>query len=378
MELPPGWTLGVEEEFHLLDAGTGRLSPSAHLLLESVEPGPVPFWTEPVKSWVEKEFRVSMVETSTPVCASLPELREALVARRSLLVTAADQLGLLVAASGTVPDCGASNSAAFPDERFRAISDEYQHIAAEQTVCACQVQVGVPDPDQAIRVINRIRAWLPALLALSASSPYFQHVDTGYESYRAIEVSRWPTAGQPPVFADYAGYRQAVDRLIHSGVISDYGMVYYDIRPSHRYPTVEIRIADAMPRLDDVLVLAGLCRALVVTAIREDEEGVPQLDCPDELLRGALWRAARSGLRDRLVDVTAGESVPAAELLRRLLAHCQPALAELGDDEAISGGLDALLRRGTSAQRQRRVLSTGEGERAVAADVALETRAELG
>ena len=233
----------------------------------------------------------------------------------------------------------------------------------------------MPDPDLAVRLVQRIRGWLPTLLALTAGSPFFQHVDTGYDSYRAIVVARWPTAGPPPVFTDHAGYRQAVERLIHAGVIDDPGMIYYDVRPSMRYPTLEFRIADACPRVDDAALLAGLARALVVTAAAEDLAGAPPEAVPEELLRGATWRAARSGLRGRLIDPVAGEAVRAPDLVRRLLTRIRPAAELTGDWAYLSEGVDALLRRGTSSERQRRALSTGDGEPGVVAALVAETRA---
>src|ERR1700730_8119741 len=153
--------------------------------------------------------------------------------------------------------------------------EEYQQIVVEQQVCACQVQVGVPNRDLAVRVCRRVRAWLPVLLALSARSPMFRRVDTGYASFRTIAISRWPTVGPPPDFESAAEYDEAVSTLVDSGVISDAGMIYYDARPSARYPTVEIRIPDACPRVDDALLLAALARALVVTTAAEDRAGEP-------------------------------------------------------------------------------------------------------
>jgi carboxylate-amine ligase len=360
-----GATLGVEEEFHLLHPATGRLAPGAQRLLDASGPG---------TDLMVKELQRSMIELSTPVCTDLDAVATALAAGRRALVDVADRVGLWVAAAGTVPDSGTNRAIVYPDDRYRHISDEYQQLANEQQVCACQTQVGVPDPDLAVRIIPRIRGWLPTLLALSAGSPYFQHVDTGYDSYRAIVVGRWPTAGPPPLFRSHSEYQQAVDRLVSAGVIDDVRMIYYDVRPSPRYPTLEIRIGDACPRVDDVVVLAGLARALVVTGAAQDGAGAPLPHVADGLLRGATWRAARSGLRGRLIDPIAGEAVRAPDLVHRLLDHVRSAAESTGDWEYLADGVDALLRRGTSAERQRRALNTGAGEVAVVASVVAETR----
>ena len=174
-----------------------------------------------------------------------------------------------------------------------------------------------------MRSVARLRGWLPAMLALTAGSPYFQLTDTGYASYRNIVTARWPTGGPPPAFTGYADYQRRIQNLIDAGVISDPGMIYYDVRPSHRYPTLEIRIADACPLIEDVVLVAALARALVVTAANAELRGDPPMVAHDEILRAATWKAARSGLTGQLVDPVAGQPVKAPELLRRLIVHVQ-------------------------------------------------------
>src|SRR5205823_6698839 len=184
-----------------------------------------------------------------------------------------------------------SRSRVFPDRRYEWLAAEYRQLVDEQQVCACQVHVRVDDRDLAVRITRRIRGWLPALLAMSASSPFFQGEDTGYASYRTVVVSRWPTVGPPPDFACAAEYDRTVATLIHSGVISDAGMIYFDARLSARYPTIEIRVADACPSVDDAVLIAALARALVVTAARTDatpgdhQRGTALPESPQVLLR---------------------------------------------------------------------------------------------
>ncbi len=363
-----GATIGVEEEFHVINPETGRLASGSQRLLANVP--------ESVRLGVtQQEFQRSMIETSTPVCGDLDEIRAAVVESRRTLIHAADQAGLGVVAAGTVPDSGGQRGAVFPDDRYRRISQEYRHLAVEQQVCACQVQVGVPDQELAVRCVGRVRGWLPALLALTAGSPYFQLTDTGYASYRNIVTARWPTGGPPPAFTSYADYQRRIQNLIDAGVISDPGMIYYDVRPSHRYPTLEIRIADACPLVEDVVLVAALARALVVTAAAAELRGDAPITAHDEILRAATWKAARSGLTGQLVDPVAGQPVKAPELLRRLISHVQEALEENGDLEFARQGIDAVIRRGTSAERQRRTLTSGKGYQGVVAAVLAETRA---
>ena len=180
---------------------------------------------------------------------------------------------------------------------------DYQMLVREQVICGTQVHVGVPDRDRAVAVARRICADLPVLLALSASSPYWLGEDTGYASYRTFVWSRWPTSGPFPEVADAAEYDALVRELIATSVITDVGMIYFDVRPSAHVPTIELRLCDATPRVDDVLLLAGLFRALVLRAGQEEDAGVAHHPVAPSLIRAAMWRAARAGLEGDLVDL---------------------------------------------------------------------------
>jgi carboxylate-amine ligase len=371
--LPPirqaGPTLGVEEEFHLVHPTSGDLVAAARRLVRRDETDAVP------------ELQRSVVETATGVHASLDDLRWDLLARRRELAEAAANIGLAVASVGTVPASGTRRGRVFPDPRYEWMASEYRQLVDEQQVCACQVHVSVDDRDLAVRLTRRIRAWLPTLLAMSASSPCFQGEDTGYASYRTVVVSRWPTVGPPPDFASAEEYDRTVATLIHSGVISDAGMIYFDARLSARYPTIEIRVADACPSVDDAVLIAALGRALVVTAVRADaapddhRQAAALPESPQVLLRAATWRAARSGLDGHLIDPWTIRAVPAAELVHALLNHVRPVLEERREWEAVAQLSEALLARGTSARRQRAVLERGMSLADMVAGLAAETTA---
>lgn len=230
------------------------------------------------------------------------------------------------------------------------------------------------DREAAVAALPVVGAWLPVLLALSASSPYFDGADTGYASYRSVLWSRWPSAGPVLAFASAAEYDETVAAMVASGTVADLGMVYFDVRPSARYPTLEVRVCDAVPLLDDALTLAGLSRALVVTALRSVTGAGPAFTPPrPELVRAARWRAARSGLSGVLVDPRGSTARPAREVVAGLLDHVRPALDELGDWALVSAGVEAILRRGTSAERQ---LAAGSLPAAVD-QLIQETRADL-
>jgi glutamate---cysteine ligase / carboxylate-amine ligase len=360
-------TIGIEEEFHIIDPSTSALTPAASRLMIADN-----------DDVVEPELQRSMIETATPICADLAEVTAAVVAGRTSLRDAADRAGVWVATAGAVPEAGRPLGDVFNRQRYRQIADEYRQLVTEQQVCAMQVQVGVPDRELSVLLLRRIRDWLPTLLAMSASSPYFLGADTGYASYRSIVVARWPTAGPPPVFHSLREYDSVVERLIRSGVITDSKMIYFDVRPSARYPTLELRITDGCPLIEDVTLLAGLARALVATAAAEERAGVEARETDYAMLRGATWRAGRSGLDGMLVDPRTAEGVPAGEMVRRLLEHLRPALEHFDDWRTVSDLAAQLLARGTSARRQRRFVATDPELNSVVAELVRETYSGLG
>jgi carboxylate-amine ligase len=361
-----GATVGVEEEFHIVDPDTGRSVPAARRILRRSA------------SEAEPELQRTIVETSTSVHHDLEDLRADLLTKRRGLAEAADRAGLAIAAVGTVPASGTGQGRVFPNPRYEWMASEYSRLVLEQQVCACQVHVGVPDRDLAVRITRRIRGWLPTLLALSTSSPCFQGEDTGYASYRTIVTSRWPTVGPPPDFASAADYDRTVDTLVDSGVISDAGMIYFDARLSARYPTIEIRIPDAVPDVDDAVLLAALSRALVISAARadsghEDFHDNPVPETYQVMLRAANWRAARSGIDGHLIDPSTALAVPAAKLVHQLLDHVRPVLEERGEWDAADARMQVLLARGPSGRRQRDALRAGVSIPDMVAGLAAET-----
>ncbi len=349
----PATTLGVEEEFHLVDPIRRVLAPVAREVVA---------FAGRLGAELDPEFQRTSIETATAVCRSLGEVRQQLVARRRAAAAAAAQAGAALLASGTVPMNGGPGHPVYPDDRYVWMAHEFGQVASEHQICSCQVQVGVGDPELAVGVLNRVRRWLPVLLAITASSPFWDGADTSFASYRTMLWSRWPTAGPTGSFASREQYREVVAALQRTGTARDAGMMYFDVRLSHRYPTVEIRVADACPRVDDAVLLAGLARALVTTAARETIALGPGDDARVELLRSATWRAARSGLGGELVDPLAWTARPAREVLQTLLTHLTPALEDAGDHALVDDLLADIVRDGTSAQRQRAVFARGSAD----------------
>ncbi|MBW0090983.1 carboxylate--amine ligase/circularly permuted type 2 ATP-grasp protein [Pseudonocardia sp. KRD-184] len=334
--------LGAEEEFHVVDLESRRSAPEVDALLARLD-----------GAEFAPELQRSLVETNSPVCATLDDLRHHLRRLRATLESAAEPLGLGVVAAGTVP-LTHEGDAVSAGARYERMQHEYQLLVSEQHICGAQVHVDVPDRDVAVQVVRRVAPYLPTLLAISASSPYWRGRDSGYASFRSMVWSRWPTAGPPGNVETAADYDAMVAELIASGTISDPGMVYFDIRPSSHLPTVELRVCDACPQVDDVVLIAGLFRALVGRARADLDAGLPLPVSRHELLRAASWRAARSGLEGDLVDLVGPSLVSPPLVVGQLVDHLRPQLEELGDWEQVLELSQATLARGSAAARQRR------------------------
>ncbi|MDR6974162.1 carboxylate-amine ligase [Streptomyces sp. 3330] len=336
--------IGVEEEFHVLEVESGLLVPRANSLLRRL-PGHT-FTTE---------LHQSTVESNSQVHTSLDDLYADLAATRRTLDAAASSLGLAVVAAGAAPLAAAATHPT-AGARYRRMVEDYRTVADEQLICGAQVHVDVPDRDTAVRVMCAVSPWLPTLLALSASSPFWQGADTGYGSWRTMLWQRWPTAGPVGCFTSAAEYDATVRDLVRSGVISDAGMIYYDVRPSSHLQTLELRICDSCPRAETVVLVAGLFRALVTEARERLRTGeAPACDGRHEWLRGASWRAARSGLEGGLVDPETHREAPAADVVRKLIARLRPALDAHGDEETVRSLAEEALADGSAARRMRRV-----------------------
>ena len=337
--------LGLEEELHLIDLRSGALATRAPDVLVNL----------PVTSYAA-ELHASTVEINTGVHTSLSDLRENLVGLRRRLVAAAGEVELGVAAVGTVPLPAPGGPEITSTERFEQMRHDYQMLVDEQLICGTQVHVDVGSRDLALQVVHRVQPWLPVLLALSVSSPYWQGRDSGYASARSLVWSRWPTAGDVGSVSTGAEYDAMLDTLVASGVISDPKMAYFDVRPSAHLPTVELRVCDACPLVDDAVLIAALFRGLVSWAVDHVE---PSAIGEGPLHRAAMWRAARDGMEGVLLDpLDRGRASPAPEILQELQRLVRPQLEATGDWEAVVGLSASALARGTSAHRQR-----VEGER---------------
>jgi carboxylate-amine ligase len=340
--------VGVEEELLLVDPETGRARAVSGAALKSDDH---PDDADDGAS-LGAELTLQQLETGTRPCTSLDELGVEIRRWRTTAAEAARAAGVRVAALATSPL--SVEPTITPKPRYERMADEFALTAQEQLTCGCHVHVQVDSDDEAVAAIDRIRGWLPTLLALSANSPFWQGEDSGYASFRSQVWTRWPSAGTPDLFGSAEEYDRTVQAMLDSGGILDQGMIYFDARVSRKYSTVEIRVPDVCLLADDAVLLAALARALVDTAVTQWRAGEPPAATRIELLRLAAWRAGRSGLDADLIDPV-GRPAPAEQVALALLHHVRPALERNGELAHVEQLLAAVLERGNGAQAQRKV-----------------------
>ncbi|MFJ3174854.1 glutamate--cysteine ligase [Streptomyces roseus] len=346
-------TVGVEEEYLLVDPATAEPAPVAEEVLRTAGLGPFAEGDE-----VQDELLQAQIEVATPVCWNLEEVGGHLLRLRHAVGSAAEANGCRIAATGAAPLRGVLPVPVTRTPRYLRMEGDARQLVDEHLICGMHIHAGVPDRETGVAVLNRIRPWLPTLLAMSANSPFWDGRDTGFASWRTLVFGRWPVSGPPPHFEGLADYEQRLEALVDTGVIADRGQFYWQARLSDRYPTVEVRCPDVQIRADDAVMFAGIVRALVATAIAEEKAGARLSVTPPELLQLANWHAARHGLNGTLLDPL-GRAHSSGDVLYALLDHITPALEEAGDLRAVSALVHRLLQNGTAADSQRRALAEG-------------------
>lgn len=339
------FTIGVEEEYQIVHPTTRELRSRAQLILPEAQAA--------LGNQVTPELYQSQIEIATSICHTVAEVRANIVRLRGEVIAAAEKYGNRIVAAGTHPFSHWEDQQLTPKARYRGIATEFQQLASEQLIFGCHVHIGISDREAAIQVMNRARLWLAPLLALAANSPFWLGVDTGYASFRTGIWRRWPMAGTPQFFASRAEYDALVDTLVQTGSISDATKIYWDVRPSARFETLEFRVTDVCLTIDEAVLIAGLSRALARTCYEQAIKNEPALEVRPELLRAAKWSAARYGLEAELIDVADKRAVPAHELIEKLLATLRPALERYGDWDEINSLARDTLGRGNGATRQR-------------------------
>ncbi|MBC7639763.1 MAG: glutamate--cysteine ligase [Rhodoferax sp.] len=354
-----GPTLGVEEELHVVDAGTGRLCSRA----PEVQAASV---VDAADGTVVLELTLSQVETVTAVSTDVDQVIERAARLRPAVAGAAAGRGLALVAAGTPVLGEAGEQQVADDERYAALRQRAAGLVPQQLIAGMHVHVGVAGPgvdvadvddDVRVAVADTVRPWLPTMLALTANSPYWLGEDTGFASYRQVHWQRWPVAGPPPPTQDAAQWHRSVAELVATGVVDDASYVYWDVRLATRFPTVEVRVADVQADAEDAALYTRVVRGLAATALIDHAahgvDAPSRLQVPQHALRAAMWRAARYGLDGELVDPHLRGTRPAAAVLGALVDAARPGLEVTGDLQPVLEGVRRVLTDGNGAQRQR-------------------------
>lgn len=338
-------TFGVEEELLVVDATTLRPVPLGEQIVATGDrPG--------AEHRLSTEFKREQIEVVNPPQTSFAGQLAAIRNGRAVADAAAALHGARTVPLATSP--WPLTSTLVDEPRYTAMAGRFALTAVDQLTCGFHVHVGVDSDEEGVAALDRIRGWLPTVLALSANSPLWMGMDTGFASYRYQVWSRWPTAGPTEPFGSAEGYQRDSAELLNTGVPLDDGMLYFDARLSARFPTVEVRVADVCLLPGHAAAVAALIRALVETAIRDWRSGHGPAHLPAAVLRAWSWQASRFGLSGELASPITRRPAPAADVVGELLATVGPVLAEYGDLVPVTANVRDILDVGTGAERQRR------------------------
>ncbi|MFF4449767.1 glutamate--cysteine ligase [Streptomyces sp. NPDC001502] len=339
-------TVGVEEEFLLVDRHTGTPVARGPRVVEAAMPL--------LGEQAQTEFFAPQVEVCTRPTATLAVLRSELALLRRVMVEAAASEGSLLVATGTPAVPPRRPPTVTPGERYRRMAARWSSLVGgyDGMVCGCHIHVGVTGHAEALALANHMRPWLPTLQAIAANSPFSLGRDTGWASHRSVEWARWPGVGPAPLL-DEAGYERLAGHLVRSGTLLDRRMIYWHARPSEHVPTLEIRVCDVNADLDVVVLLTALVRGLATSLMPDIGNGQPPPDLRDPPLHAAHALAARRGLTGEGLDPAREEYVPAVTLAERLLERAAPGLAVTGDLDLAEELFDRVRRSGGGAARQR-------------------------
>jgi carboxylate-amine ligase len=343
------YTLGVEEEYMLLDSETFDLVQHIDTVLDAAA-------GHELGSRLAAELMQSTVEIATPVCRTTADVERELRTLRSYVGEVAHENGLRVGSAGTHPFSLFERQRITARDRYRALVDQLQYVARRELIFGMHVHVGVDDPEKAIQVVNGLLVDMAGLLALSANSPFWRGEPTGLSSSRQMVFAAFPRSGPPPRFKDYNDYAQVVGQLEKTGCIADYTHIWWDIRLHPKWGTVEIRICDAVTRLEDAVAITAYCQALVKAYCEQYEAGREIPSYHRILTTENKWLAARYGLQAPVMDLRSGRRnrQPVAQQVRRRLKELEPHARELGSERELEG-IREILSRGSGADRQLRV-----------------------
>lgn len=340
----PAFTIGIEEEYLCVDRETRDL----------IKAPPQEMWDslrEVVGPQVTHEFLRAQIEVGTKVCTSVAEAREDLATLRRDLSSVVGEYGGAIIASSTHPFANWEQQETTPEPRYRRLQADYQQVARQLVVCGMHVHVGVEDPHLRIDLMNQMRYMLPHLLALSTSSPFWDGTPTGLLAYRLVIFQNLPRTGIPEEFDSWGEYERFVAILVEAGLIEDATKLWWDIRPSNRYPTIEMRVSDVCTRLDDAMTVAALYQCLLGYLYRLRRQNQRWRSYPPMMIEENMWRAQRYGTDGSLVDFGRGVLVPFSELVEEFIEILAQDAIEFDVREELRHAR-TIVRDGTSAHRQ--------------------------
>ena len=363
--MPHAFTIGVEEEFQIVDPDTWALRSHVSQLLTASRPA--------LGDQIKRELHQSIVEVGTKICANVDELEQEVCRIRRELSHAAESVGLRIAAAGTHPFSNWKDQVISPGVRYESIVEELQQLARSLLIFGLHIHVAVPDRTSTIELLNEARYFLPHLLALSTSSPFWQGRDTGLKSYRTAVFRRFPRSGIPDQFDSWAEYDDYLNTLVELHCIDNGKKVWWDLRPHPTFGTLEFRICDVPTSPRVTIALAALAQAIVAKLYRLRRSNLGFRIYPRALVEENKWRAARYGIDGRLIDFGKRAEVPMRELAKELIEFVDDVVDELGSRQAL-GYVDRIIEEGTSADRQLAVFRRTGDLRAVVQWLVEETR----
>jgi carboxylate-amine ligase len=363
------FTIGVEEEFQIVDPETWALRSHVSQLLASSAPA--------LGDQIKRELHQSIVEVGTKICDDVGMLREDIFRIRYELTSGAERVGLAVAAAGTHPFSHWKDQILSPGVRYDSIVEELQQLARSLLIFGLHVHVAVPDNQSAIDLMNEARYFLPHLLALSTSSPFWMGRDTGLKSYRTTIFRRFPRTGVPEHFGSWGEYEAYIKLLVDLHCIDDGRKIWWDVRPHPTFGTLEFRVCDVPTRPEAAVMLAALAQAIVVKLYRLRAKNLGFRLYSKALIEENKWRAARWGLDGKLIDFGKREEVPMRQLALELLEFVDDVVDELGSREAVEY-VHVVLREGTSSDRQLAVYKETGDMASVVRHIVEETKAGIG
>ncbi len=342
--ITPSFSIGIEEEYQIIDPATGELK---SYITELLEAGKVV-----LKEQVKAELHQSIVEVGTKVCRTPAEARDEIVRLRRGVMELAGRNGLKIAAAGTHPFSSWSTQDITPFDRYLGVRQDMQILAQQLLIFGTHVHVGIEDPEFLIDAMNVVRYLMPHVLCLSTSSPFWVGQDTGLKSYRSIVFRNFPRTGIPPRFESYADFKRYVDVLVATHSIPDGTKIWFDVRPNHNYPTLEFRICDVCTRVDEAVCIAAIFQALIYKLWKLRRDNMTFRVYPSAFTEENKWRAVRYGLDGKLIDFGKQEEKPAPDLIREMLEwFLGDVLDELGSRKEVEYAYK-ILEGGSSADRQ--------------------------